>query len=132
MLRLAPLVWIIPLVVAVAAAPLLAGVPPLPSVVGPAASAPVFCPGQDAFVVSFYDYEPEDPDWWAAVSFRFPSEAAWFLFVYWPTPGSEGLEAWVDRNRDSVADEHYVFASLQQMVEQLGTPCDLAQRMRGR
>jgi hypothetical protein len=56
--------------------------------------------------VQYYDYVPEDPDYWRAVSLHVGTEQAWFALLVWPSPGSEDLELWLDTNRDGRPDRY--------------------------
>lgn len=138
MRRVAPLVLVLVTtsLIALAAAPLLGAVAPPPGDLGePADVRHVTCvpPGQ-LLRAAFYDYVPEDPDFWRAIALYVGSEPHWFFLIVWdqPVEGS-ALSVWVDRNRDGQPEVHERFSDTDAMIARYGqTFCTTYERVLGR
>jgi hypothetical protein len=80
--------------------------------------------------LQFYDFVPEDPDWWRAVALYIGNEQKWFALLVWPYPGSESLDFWVDLDRDGKPDRHEVLTNDEFESTYTWSACELAKKLR--
>jgi hypothetical protein len=77
----------------------------------------------------FYDFVPEDPNWWRAVALYIGNEQRWFALLVWPYPGSESLDFWVDFNRDGRPDRHEIWTNDNFEATYTWSACEIARRL---
>lgn len=106
---------------AAAASPLGAAVPPPPGDLGPSVQhLQVWC-ASGPVRLEFYDFVPEDPDYWRAISVHLGNEDHWLLLLVWDYPEEDPpLSVWVDRNRDGRPETYERFGSLGEYTRKYG------------
>jgi hypothetical protein len=80
--------------------------------------------------LQFYDFVPEDPNWWRAVALYIGNDQKWFALLVWPYPGSESLDFWVDLNRDGRPDRHEIWTNDSFEATYTWSACEIARRLR--
>jgi hypothetical protein len=80
--------------------------------------------------IQFYDFVPEDPDWWHAVALYVGNEQKWFALVVWPYPRSDKLDLWVDLDRDGKPDRYESWTNEEFESTYTWSACEFAKRLK--
>ena len=80
-------------------------------------------------VLKYYDYVPEDQDYWRAVSLHIDTEEQWFALLVWPAPGANELEFWVDLDRDGTPDKYERLTNSEFEAKYTWSACTIMERV---
>jgi len=80
-------------------------------------------------VLQYYDFVPEDPDYWRAVSLHLGTEERWFALLVWPSPGADELEFWADPDRDGKPDHYERLTNSEFVARYTWSACTIRERL---